>query len=90
MKRRVAFVVLWAVTVAVPVTAQNVSIPCGGIVSVQNQSAQFGSNLWLVYSVSTAVPPNVCVFSVAAEAHVAGKSGTDLYREGTWSATAQR
>lgn len=90
MKRRVALVVLWAVTLALPVAAQGVSIPCGGLVSVQNQSAQLGTNLWLVYTVLTSVPPNICVFSVAAEAHVAGKSGTELYREGTWSATAQR
>jgi hypothetical protein len=81
-------VFLWLL--AAPVHAQNVGIPCGGIVATPNASSQLGSNLWLVYTVGTAVPFNVCVVGVMVDAHVAGVTGTGLHVEGFWSATAQR
>ena len=90
MKVGVGRIVVGALLLASPAAAQPVNLPCGGTVVVENESSQLGSNLWLVYTVRTAVPPNICVFSVATEAHVAGKLDSGLYREGTWSATAQR
>src|SRR5919107_1081094 len=90
MKQRIVCIAVCALLLAVPAAAQNVSLPCGGTANVHNESSQLGTNLWLVYTVSTNVPPNICVFNVAVDAHVAGKNSSGLYRQGVWSATAQR
>jgi hypothetical protein len=90
MTRRIVCVCAAAILLAIPAYAQHVGIPCGGAVATPNASSQLGSSLWLVYTVGTAVPFNVCVVGVTVDAHVAGASGTGLHVEGFWSATAQR
>ena len=90
MTRRLAFLGLAALLTAVPAYSQGVGLPCGGSVSTPNQSSQLGQNLWLAYSVGTSVPFNVCVVGVMVDAHVAGKPGSGLHRDGIWTATAQR
>jgi hypothetical protein len=64
-------------------SAQSVGIPCGGIVQTPNTSSQLGSNLWVVYTVGTSVPFNVCVVGVMVDAHVAGRSGQRCTRTGS-------
>jgi hypothetical protein len=90
MIRRMVFVCLAALFIAAPAYPQNVGIPCGGQVQTPNTSSQLGSNLWVVYTVGTSVPFNVCVVGVIVEAHVAGVVGSALHAEGFWSTTAQR
>src|SRR2546423_536889 len=90
MMRRIVFLCLAAIVIAVPVYPQSIGIPCGGVVQTPNASAQLGSNLWVVYTVGTTVPFNVCVVGVMADAHVAGVPGSALHANGFWSATAQR
>lgn len=90
MRRRILFIGLAALLMAMPAYPQSVGIPCGGVVQTPNASAQLGSNLWVVYTVGTSVPFNVCVVGVMADAHVAGVAGSALHAHGFWSATAQR
>jgi len=89
MKRLVPMLLTW-LAAAAPVHAQGISIPCGGAVTNQNASSALGTNGWLVYTVGTTVPPNVCVPAVAVEAAVLGVPNSSLRRFGVWSAFAQR
>ena len=63
MKRLVPVLLTW-LAVATPVHAQGISIPCGGAVTTHNVSSPLGTNGWLIYTVSTSVPPNICVPAV--------------------------
>lgn len=90
MPRRIACLVFAVLLPALPARAQSIGIPCGGTVSTPNTSSQLGNNLWLVYTVGTSVPFNLCVVNVSVDAHVAGKPGSELHRDGFWSAFAQR
>jgi hypothetical protein len=90
MKSRIVLACAAALLMAGPVYSQGVGIPCGGTVQTPNASSQLGTNLWVIYTVGTIVPINVCVVGVMVDAHVAGVGGSALHVDGFWSATAQR
>jgi hypothetical protein len=91
MRARIVLVCLAVLSLfAASASSQSVGIPCGGVVQTPNTSSQLGSNLWVVYTVGTSVPFNVCVVGVMVDAHIAGRSGSALHKDGFWSATAQR
>jgi hypothetical protein len=67
-----------------------VTLPCGGSVSINNVSISFGTNGWLQYTLNTSVQPNVCTTRMHVDAFVVGIRGSSLHREGFYTASAQR
>lgn len=69
----------------------SIDVPiCGGQISGLNASAQFGYGRWLVYTVSTSVPFNLCVIGVKAGGYVIGVSGSANEKQGVFGATATK
>jgi hypothetical protein len=69
----------------------SIEIPiCGGQVTGNNASSQFGVGRWIMYTVTTSVGFDLCVTQVKAEAFVVGVAGSAVNKAGRFGATATK
>ena len=78
-------------TLATPAAAQSIGVPCGGVLVATNSSTQFGQQgLWLQYTVTSSIPPNLCIAQTYVDAVVASVGGSAGHNQATWTASIQR
>jgi hypothetical protein len=76
---------------AAPAAAQSIGVPCGGVLVATNSSTQFGQQgLWLQYTVTSSIPPNLCISQTYVDAVVASVAGSAGHDQATWTASIQR
>src|SRR5205085_3039630 len=78
-------------TLATPAAAQSIGVPCGGVLVATNSSTQFGQQgLWLQYTVTSSIPPNLCIAQTYVDAVVASVGGSAGHNQAAWTASIQR
>jgi hypothetical protein len=84
--------VLFTAAVLLVTCSAEAQVPllCGGTITITNTSIAFGTNGWLLYTLNTSVPPNICTTRMHVDAFVMGVPGSALHREGFYTASAQR
>ena len=78
-------------TVAIPAAAQSIGAPCGGLRVATNSSTQFGQQgVWLQYTVTSSIAPNLCIAQTYVDVVVASVEGSAGHNQATWTASVQR